>query len=196
MSLPERSVLSFDNFHIATNVRRFLRQNRYKVTFDRDFDGVIKACAGRHRGQWHLTWITPRIMRIYTDLFDAGYAHSIEVWNRDGELVGGSFGLAIGRAFFGESQFSVEAHTSKIAMAVLTWHLAHWGFAFSDGKWETPTLRDMGFRCIPRSEFLARLTGTVHAPGRMGRWRTETDLATIAAWRPDRASRNSGPACA
>ena len=76
------------------------------------------------------------------------------------------------------------AHTSKIAMAALTWHLAKWGFAFSDGKWETPTMRDMGFRCVPRAEFLTRLAGAVHAPGRMGRWRTEADLPTVAAWTP------------
>jgi leucyl/phenylalanyl-tRNA--protein transferase len=187
VSLPERCVLFFDNFHIATNVRRFLRQNRYTVTFDRDFEGVIKACAERRPGRWHVTWITPRIMRIYSDLFDAGYAHSIEVWNQDGELVGGSFGLGIGRVFFGESQFTREAHTSKIAMAVLTWHLAKWGFAFSDGKWETPTMRDMGFRCIPRKEFLAQLGDAVAGPSRMGRWRTEADLATVASWKPSQA---------
>jgi len=184
VSLPERCILSFDDFHIPTNVRRFLKQGRYTVTFDRDFEGVIKACAARRPGRWHVTWITPRIMRLYAELFDAGYAHSIEVWNRDGELAGGSFGLAIGRVFFGESQFTREPHTSKIAMAALTWHLAKWGFAFSDGKWETPTLRDMGFRCIPRAEFLARVAGAVHRPGRMGRWRTETDLPTVAAWTP------------
>ena len=132
-------------------------------------------------------------MRLYADLFDAGYAHSIEVWNRDGELAGGSFGLAIGRAFFGESQFSGEAHTSKIAMAALTWHLAKWGFAFSDGKWETPTLRDMGFHCIPRTEFLAHVDGAVHQPGRKGRWRTETDLATVAAWQPAWSGTSGNP---
>jgi hypothetical protein len=70
-------------------------------------------------------------------------------------------------------------------MAALTWHLAKWGFAFSDGKWKTPTLCDMGFRCIPRAEFLARLAVTVHEPGRPGRWRTEADLPTVAAWTPE-----------
>jgi leucyl/phenylalanyl-tRNA--protein transferase len=134
-----------------------------------------------------VTWITPRIMRLYAELFDLGYAHSIEVWNREGELVGGSFGLAIGRAFFGESQFTIEPHTSKIAMAALTWHLAKWGFAFSDGKWETPTMRDMGFRMLPRGDFLKQTANAVHAPGQPGRWRMETDLPTIAAWKPGEA---------
>ncbi|MPZ59175.1 MAG: leucyl/phenylalanyl-tRNA--protein transferase [Rhizobiales bacterium] len=186
VSLPERCVLFFDEFHIATNVRRFMRQGRYTVTFDRDFNGVITACAAPRQGRWHVTWITPRIMRLYAELFDAGHVHSIEVWNQAGELVGGSFGLAAGRVFFGESQFTREAHTSKIAMAALTWHLAKWGFAFSDGKWETPTMRDMGFRCIPRAEFLAHLASAVNEPGRMGRWEAETDLPTVAAWKPAR----------
>jgi leucyl/phenylalanyl-tRNA--protein transferase len=187
VSLPERCVLFFDDFHMATNVRRFLRQERFTVTFDRDFEGVIAACAARRSGRWHVTWITPRIMRLYAELFDRGYAHSIEVWNREGELVGGSFGLAIGRAFFGESQFTIEPHTSKIAMAALTWHLAKWGFAFSDGKWETPTMRDMGFRMLPRGDFLKQMANAVHAPGQPGRWRMETDLPTIAAWKPGEA---------
>jgi leucyl/phenylalanyl-tRNA--protein transferase len=184
VSLPERCVLLYDDFHMATNVRRFLRQERFTVTFDRDFEGVIAACAARRQGRWHVTWITPRIMRLYAELFDMGYAHSIEVWNRDGELVGGSFGLAIGRAFFGESQFTIEPHTSKIAMATLTWHLAKWGFALSDGKWETPTMRDMGFRMMARAEFLRHTAEAVHATGRPGRWRMEADLPTIAVWKP------------
>jgi leucyl/phenylalanyl-tRNA--protein transferase len=196
VSLPERCVLFFNDFHIATNVRRFLKQGRYTVTFDRDFEGVIKGCAGRRPGRWHLTWITPRIMRLYAELFDAGYAHSIEVWNSRGELAGGSFGLAIGRAFFGESQFSGEAHTSKIAMAALTWHLAKWGFAFSDGKWATPTLRDMGFRSISRADFLTHVANAAHAPGRLGRWRTEADLATVGAWKPARPGDAGRPAAA
>jgi leucyl/phenylalanyl-tRNA--protein transferase len=184
VSLPERCVLFFDDFHMAGNVRRFLRQNRFTVTFDRDFEGVIKRCAARRPGRGHLTWITPRIMRLYAELFDAGHAHSIEVWNQRGDLVGGSFGLAVGRCFFGESQFTGEAHTSKISKAALVWHLARWGFVFADGKWETPTMRDMGFRTIPRAEFLAHVAGAVHAPGRIGRWQTEADLATVAAWKP------------
>ncbi|MET0539618.1 MAG: leucyl/phenylalanyl-tRNA--protein transferase [Xanthobacteraceae bacterium] len=184
MSLPQRSVLFYPDFHIAKNVRRFMKQGKYRVTFDRDFESVIKMCAAPRPGRWHVTWITPRIMRLYAELFDAGYAHSIEVWNSDGELAGGSFGLGIGGAFFGESQFSRESHTSKIAMAALTWHLDKWGFAFSDGKWETPTLRDMGFRCIPRPEFLTHLDSAVHQAGRVSRWQIEADLSAIAAWQP------------
>ena len=75
-SLAQRSVLFFDEFHIAKRLRRTMRQDHYSVTFDRDFEGVITACAGRREGRWHITWITPRIMHAYAELFDAGHVHS------------------------------------------------------------------------------------------------------------------------
>ena len=108
MSPPERCVLSFDDFHMSKRLRSRLRQSRFRVTFDRDFERVIKACAGRRNGKWHLTWITPQIMHAYCDLHDAGYAHSFEVWNADGALVGGGYGVAVGGAFTIESQFTLR----------------------------------------------------------------------------------------
>ena len=186
-SPPERSVLFFNELHIAKRLRRQMRQTQYTVTFDRDFEGVIAGCAGHRAGRWHLTWITPTIMRAYAELFDAGHAHSFEVWNERGELVGGGYGVAIGSCFMTESQFSGEPNTSKIAFAVLNWHLAHWGFAFNDGKLMTPTCRDMGFREIPRAEFLSRLRDAERTPGRPGRWQVEADVAAVADWQPDAA---------
>lgn len=183
-SPPQRSVLFFQDFHISNNLRRLMRQGRYTVTFDRDFDGVIAACAGRRQGRWHLTWITPRIMRAYADAFDAGHVHSYEVWNEKGKLAGGGYGLAIGGAFTAESQFSREPNTSKIALSVLHFHLARWGYAFNDGKLMNPTCRDMGFRKIPRHEFLARLAKAVRSPGKSGRWQVEADLAAVSHWQP------------
>lgn len=186
VSPPERCLLYFHDFHVEKELRRIMRQGRYRVTFDRDFERVIASCAGRRAGRWHVTWITPRIMRLFADLFDQGHAHSVEVWNKDGRLVGGSYGLAIGGAFFGESQFSTERNTSKIAMTVLTWHLARWGFAFSDAKSDNPTLRAMKFQPVPRSEFLALLADATSRPGKTGRWEVEADLKTVAAWDPKR----------
>jgi leucyl/phenylalanyl-tRNA--protein transferase len=183
-SPPRRSVLFFNELHIAKRLRRQMRQGNYTVTFDRDFEGVIAACAGHRQGRWHLTWITPRIMYVYAQLFDAGYAHSFEVWNERGELAGGGYGVAIGGAFVTESQFSREPNTSKIGFTVLNWHLAHWGFAFNDGKLKTPTCHDMGFREIPRSEFLRRLARAGSLPDKTGRWHVEADLATVADWQP------------
>ncbi|MEJ2435208.1 MAG: leucyl/phenylalanyl-tRNA--protein transferase [Pseudolabrys sp.] len=183
-SPPNRSLLLFDQFHIAKRLRRQMRQGRYTVTFDRDFEAVIAACAGHRAGRWHLTWITPRIMRAYAELFDAGFAHSFEVWNERAELAGGGYGVAVGAAFMTESQFSRESNTSKIGFAALNWHLAHWGFAFNDGKLMTPTCHDMGFREIPRRGFLARLAQAERLPGKNGRWQVEADLETVASWQP------------
>jgi leucyl/phenylalanyl-tRNA---protein transferase len=188
VSPPERCVLYFDEAHIARRLRRQLRQGRYNVTFDRDFAGVIKACAGRRDRRWHVTWITPRIMRAYAAMFDAGYVHSFEVWNEAGVLVGGGYGVAIGRVFFTESQFSREPNTSKIGFAALNWHLARWGYRLNDGKWPTPTIFDMGFGSIPRQTFLAELATATREPGKDGQWRVEADLTAIAAWQPNPAS--------
>jgi leucyl/phenylalanyl-tRNA--protein transferase len=187
-SLDERCVLFFNEFHIAKSLRRQMRKGQYRITFDRDFEGVIKACAGRREGKWHVTWITPQIMRAYAAMFDAGHVHSFEVWNTDGALVGGGYGVAIGRAFFTESQFSHESNTSKIGFTVLNWHLANWGYALNDGKWQTPTIANMGFRMIPRSEFRLRLAAATHDGGKAGRWQVETDLKTVADWQPGQAT--------
>lgn len=184
VSLPERCVLFFDAMHIGKNLRRLLRQDRYRVTFDQDFEGVIKSCAGRREGRWHLTWITPRIMRVYADLFDAGHVHSFEVWNEAGDLVGGGYGVAAGGAFFTESQFSRERDTSKLGFTVLNWHLAQWGYRLNDGKWATAPLLEMGFRLVPRAAFRQRLDEAGAPVGPAGRWQVEGDPATIAAWRP------------
>ena len=184
-SPPLRSVLFFNEMHIAKRLRRQMRQGHYTVSFDHDFDGVIKACAGHRQARWHVTWITPRVMHAFAEAFDAGFAHSFEVWNDKGELAGGGYGLAIGGSFVTESQFSREPNTSKIGFSVLNWHLAHWGFAFNDGKIMTPTCHDMGFRDIPRSEFLALLTQAERRPAKSGRWQVEADLATVADWQPE-----------
>jgi leucyl/phenylalanyl-tRNA--protein transferase len=183
-SLDPRCVLFFNEFHIGKQVRRLLRQDRYTVTFDRDFEAVIQACAGRRQGKWHVTWITPRIMRTYADLYDAGHVHSFEVWNEAGALVGGGYGVSCGRVFFTESQFSLEKNTSKLGLTVLNWHLENWGFVLNDAKWETPTLAEMGFRLIPRDLFRLRLAQAAHEPERASRWQVEGDLKTVAAWQP------------
>ncbi len=181
-SPPQRSLLFFNDFHMSNNLRRLMRQHRYTVTFDRDFDGVIAGCAGRRDGRWHLTWITPRIMRVYGEAFDAGYAHSFEVWDADGKLVAGGYGVAIGAAFTFESQFTREPNASKVGMSVLNWHLDKWEFRFNDGKLIGPLWRSVGFREVPRSQFLARLAEAVQIPHRSGRWQVETDIDTVSRW--------------
>ena len=184
-SPPQRSLLFFKNLHISNNLRRLMRQKRYTVTFDSDFEKVIVGCAGSRPGRWHLTWISPRIMRAYAEAFDAGHVHSFEVWNRSGNLVAGGYGIAIGAAFSAESQFSHEANASRIGMTMLNWHLAKWGYKFNDGKLMGPLWYNMGFREIPRHDFLARLADAVQAQGKNGRWQVETDLETVSRWQPN-----------
>jgi leucyl/phenylalanyl-tRNA--protein transferase len=183
-SPPTRSVLFFKDHHIGKTMRAKLRKADYSVTFDRAFEQVIAACAGRRAGRWHLTWITPRIMRAYADLYDAGHAHSFEVWNAAGDLVAGGYGVTVGASFSGESQFSIERDTSKIGLSALNFHLARWGYHFDDGKVITPTTQAFGFREIAREDYLRRLNAAVRAPGKSGRWQAEADLPEIAAWRP------------
>jgi len=190
-SPPERCVLSFDNFHMPKRLRSRLRQARYRVTFDRDFDAVIKACSEPRENKWQITWITPKIMHAYAALHDAGHAHSFEVWNQEGELVGGGYGVAVGGAFTIESQFTREANTSKVGFAMLNWHLARWGFVLNDNKGPTQNTLEFGFRMVPRSEFRARLAEAVQLPGRPGRWSVETDLPTVAQWQPGGAEKQA-----
>ena len=184
ISPAERCVLFFPEFHISKRSRSRLRQARYRVTFDRDFEGVIKSCAEPRPSYWPVTWIRPQIMRAFAELFDAGYAHSFEVWNADGELAGGGYGVAIGPVFVIESQFSREDNTSKIGFSLLVWHLARWGFELADNKDPTKNVLDMGFRVIPRSEYLARLDAAPRESLRRGRWQVETDLKTLGDWTP------------
>jgi leucyl/phenylalanyl-tRNA---protein transferase len=183
-SPPERCVLFFDQFHIASRLRRQMRQGRYSVTFDREFDATIAACAEPRGGRWPVTWITPKLMHAYAALHDAGFAHSFEVWNEAGELAGGGYGVAAGGVFVIESQFSREANTSKMGLTSLICHLARWGFTMADGKGPTPTILDMGFRVIPRRDYLARLAEVGGKTVRPGRWQVEADLKTVAAWEP------------
>ena len=181
----QRMVLFFDEYHIAKRLRRDMKKAPYRVTFDQAFDEVIAACAGQRSYNRHaLTWITPKIMRLYADLFDKGYAHSFEVWDAEGKLVGGGYGLAVGRIFMTESQFSLASNTSKMGFAVLNHHLAKWGFVANDGKDFTPTIDAMGFRHISRAEFdriLDDRSMDEALIARIGRWTVEADLATVAA---------------
>ncbi|MEI9899230.1 MAG: leucyl/phenylalanyl-tRNA--protein transferase [Hyphomicrobium sp.] len=123
-----RMVLFLGEQHMAKRLRRDMRKSDYLITFDTAFDEVIKACAEPRKGRpFGLTWVTPKIMRLYAALHDVGFAHSFEVWSADGRLIGGGYGFAIGRVFFTESQFSRESNTSKMGFASLNHHLAQMG---------------------------------------------------------------------
>ena len=149
-----RCVLFPDEVHVSRSLRRTLNQHRFEVTADRCFSRIIRLCATtRAEG----TWITDDMIQAYTDLHRHGTAHSIEVWNRKGELAGGMYGIALGRCFFGESMFSLETNASKVLMVHLARQLAQWGYRLMDCQVESDHLLSMGARTIPRDEFLSIL---------------------------------------
>ena len=176
----QRAVIDPAETHISKNLRRLIRQNKFTLTMDRDFGGVIEACAQPRPGKVPLSWITPRVMRAYLDAYEAGYAHSVEVWDETGSLVGGLYGIAIGKAFFGESQFSAVEHASKIAVVALHRHLAHWGYNLRDAKWMTPHLASLGFKPVSRDHFLFLLARSrLGEPGHLGAWEIDPAIDLV-----------------
>jgi leucyl/phenylalanyl-tRNA--protein transferase len=184
----ERAILFPGNLRIETGVRRLLRGGKFRFTFDRDFAGVMRACAEPRPGKTPLTWITPRVMEAFWRLHEAGYAHSLEVWD-DGRLVGGIYGLAVGDVFFIESQFARVANTSKMATAVLQAHLVHWRLAVIDGKWPTAHLGSLGFTTLNREAVQGLLSRHACTRDRVGRWELDP---TLDASKLNAASRDSG----
>jgi leucyl/phenylalanyl-tRNA--protein transferase len=180
-----RMVLFFDQARIEKSTRRLLKNGKFRITFDTAFSQVVGACATPRPGGTPLTWITPRIRSLFERAHEEGHAHSVEVW-QDGELVGGAFGLAIGRAFFTESQFHTVRDASKVGFATLNRHLQAWGFALNDGKHPTRFLADCGMRPVTRREF-SQMTETFGSlPGRVGRWNVDPTLLSTE-WRPAEA---------
>jgi leucyl/phenylalanyl-tRNA--protein transferase len=176
---PDPRLVLFPNeIRIHRSLRRILRQPRFEVRVDSDFPAVIAACAApREPGGG--TWILPVMQTAYCRMFELGHAHSIECW-LEGRLVGGLYGMALGRVFFGESMFSLEADASKVALVHLTRLLMAKNFAVIDCQMSTPHLRSMGAREFPRSEFCAKLdhwTATIEPPGH---W--SADLVASINW--------------
>jgi leucyl/phenylalanyl-tRNA--protein transferase len=183
----ERAVLDPAQTHIGKNLRRRLRKNDFTLSFDQKFEDVLVACAEPRPGRPPLTWITPRVMNAYAALYDAGHAHSFEVCV-DGQLVGGGFGVALGRVFFTMSQFSRIRDGSKIGFASLNHHLAHWDYVANDGQGNKPNLEEFGFRSIPRSAFNALLVEHAHDGGKSGRWSVDLSPSETANWANDKAA--------
>ena len=148
-----RGVIPLDAFHLPARLARVLRSGRFEIAADRAFEGVMRACADR-RGEG--TWISEEIVQAYLALHRLGLAHSIETW-RDGQLVGGLYGVHIGAAFFGESMFHRETDASKAALAALVDRLTRRGFRLLDVQWLTPHLAQFGAVEIPRRTYLAKL---------------------------------------
>lgn len=167
-----RMVLEPAAFRLSRSLRQRIRRRDFTVRTDTAFAEVMAHCAAPRATQPD-TWILPVMRQAYQALFAAGYAHSVEVWQND-RLIGGLYGVAIGRAFFGESMFSRESDGSKIALAHLCAQLARWDFAPIDCQMQTPHLASLGARPVPRAEFLAGLASAVSAAP--VDWHFDTDL--------------------
>jgi leucyl/phenylalanyl-tRNA---protein transferase len=174
-----RAVLLPTQFHVSRSLARRLRKADFAVTLNRAFPAVLEACsAPRARGRG--TWLGPEMKQAYQDLHERGHAQSIEVW-RHGELVGGLYGVSLGRAFYGESMFSRIDDGSKIALYYLCRQLRDWDFELMDCQISSPHLATLGAIELSREEFLTRLRGAVAQPGPTGRWRFDLEVPAAAA---------------
>lgn len=183
-----RMVLDPAQLKLGSRDRRRLRALPWRVRADHDFEAVIDRCAQLPRAGQRGTWILPSIRRAYVELHRQGHAHSIEVIDAEGRLVGGLYGLALGRAFFGESMFSAESGGSKLALAGLCRRMQEWGMPLLDGQVESPHLARIGFRPVGRDAFLAQLEALVAAPeDALGLWNSAFgELAADELLRSDR----------
>ena len=167
-----RMVLFPAEFRLTRSLAKTLRGKRFDVRFDHDFPAVIAACAALPRPGQDGTWIGPEMEHAYIRLHELGWAHSVETW-ADGELVGGLYGLAIGRMFYGESMFARRRDASKIAFAHLVRYLLAHDFGMIDCQMRTEHLASLGGREIPRAAFLARLGELTRPPRSRERWHGE-----------------------
>jgi leucyl/phenylalanyl-tRNA--protein transferase len=177
-----RTVLFPDQLHVSRSLKKILRKGCYKVTLDTDFSSVIHACADR--ADTAGTWINADIIDTYSQLHLQGVAHSVEVW-RDKELVGGLYGLALGKVFFGESMFSHADNASKVGFAYLVQQLRQWGFRLIDGQVASDHLFTLGAVEIPRESFQRMLLDFAHQPAPPGPWAFDADLKLAFGQRKD-----------
>jgi len=169
-----RMVLFPDEFKISRSLHKTLHRGEYEVRTDGAFEQVMRACASPRDGQSG-TWIQEEIVEAYVRLHQMGLAHSVETWMND-ELVGGLYGVSLGRMFYGESMFSRKTDASKIALAHLAVQLKRWNYGMIDCQMNTPHLASLGAREIPRTQFLTRLQELIHYPHLASPWRFDHDL--------------------
>ena len=164
-----RLVLYPENFKVRKSFARVLRNSQFNVKFDTAFKEVINSCAAiKREGQDH-TWIVPDMIKAFMRLHEEGFAHSVEVY-LDDELVGGLYGMAIGKAFFGESMFSLKSDASKIAFKALSDVLGNRGYDFIDCQMKTDHMVSLGAQVVPRDIFLDELHDTILKPTDLGSW--------------------------
>ena len=169
-----RMVLVPSELVISRSLRKRLRNAGFSLRVDTAFREVMEACAEPRYGQSG-TWITEEMLAAYCGLHAAGMAHSVETWH-EGVLVGGLYGVSLGRMFYGESMFTRATDASKVALAHLARQLTRWRFGMIDCQMQTAHLSSMGARTISRRDFLAALSELINYPTPTGPWRLDDDL--------------------
>jgi leucyl/phenylalanyl-tRNA--protein transferase len=162
-----RLILEPQQFKLSRSLKQALKKP-HQFKLDTAFEAVIRACSLESNRQGH-TWILPDMIAAYTQLHQLGYAHSIEIWDQD-ELIGGLYGISLGRAFFGESMFHRRSNASKMALYYLCQIMQAWDYDFIDCQIPSGHLISLGALMIKRKEFLARLQTALSRPGCVGQW--------------------------
>jgi leucyl/phenylalanyl-tRNA---protein transferase len=164
-----RAVFPPDRVHVSSSLRRWLKRCGWTLRADTMFAEVMRACAAPRADQPG-TWITPEMLAAYRELHDLGHAHSVEVCDQTGRMVGGLYGVAVGRMFFAESMFSVVSNGSKVALVALCRALHGWGFPLLDAQLPSAHLTSMGAVEMPRREFVERVASVCALRFEIGKW--------------------------
>ncbi len=177
-SCNPRMVLYPERMRIEKGWRKLARGGRYRVTFDTVYEEVVRRCSER---KW--TWLIPERIEVAIELHRRGRAHSVEVWDREGRLVGGKIGVDMGRLYIGESSFSIEKNVIHVANIHLVCHLQHWGYALLDAQAYGKHLHMEGYEEIPRKEYIRMLPDLVDIHVNTGPWKADENL-DVGAWNP------------
>jgi len=167
----ERGIIPLDNFHVPHRLRRTVALGKFEIRVDTDFAAVIDGCAASVAGR-PKTWINGRIRKLYGDLFAMGACHTVETW-RDGNLVGGLYGVSLGAAFFGESMFSRETDASKVALVHLVGRLIGGGYRLLDTQFTTDHLKQFGAIDVDSRSYQELLAEAISAPVDPTSWAVE-----------------------
>lgn len=151
-ALNPRMVLFPDHFKVSKSLKQLINKNIFEIRIDSNFDGVVNHCKTVARKDQESTWITGEMKNAYLNLFNNGFAHSVETYFQ-GELVGGLYGVAIGKVFFGESMFHLKSNASKVAFYFLIKKLKDLGYKLIDAQMETPLVKSFGGKLIPLEEY-------------------------------------------
>ena len=171
-----RLILEPRKLHVSKSLSKVIKKGAFKITVDHSFEAVVQGCAQAQRPDGQGTWIVRDMINAYTRLYEAGFAHSAESWFKD-KLVGGVYGVSLGRVFFGESMFYTMENASKVAFVYLARLLQKWRFEMIDCQVTTTNLLRFGAHEISRSRFLKRLSNALKHQTLRGRWQIPENFA-------------------